>query len=276
MIDTHVHFWQLSRRDYLWIKPENQTLYRDYLLEDVEEYLAKNHISGVIAVQAAHTVDETKYLLELAVKHEQIIGVVGYLDLEASATIKLYEQLRKNPYFVGIRYTLHGFNTDQWEISNQLLENLTIMAKDGFPIDLLMNAGNVPYISRLLEKVPHLKVVVNHLGAPLYHDSFQPWAEGMRNIAEHPKAMCKLSGMISQTKGNQPEIFKKYVAHLIDCFGSDRLLFGSDWPVALLGGNYDEVVHMFREVLPDHLDESQLNNILFENAKRCYRLEDAR
>ncbi len=273
MIDTHCHLWAIERGDYHWLKPSNPILYRDFLPEHVQPAWINNEISGVIAVQAAPTVAETEYLLELAESHDSIIGVVGTLDLTSRDTPGVYQRLRQSPYFVGIRYSLSGSDTDQWEISDVVLDNLAMMAKDGFPIDLLMKPHNVPYIMRLLEEVPQLITVANHLGSPPYKESYQPWADQMAELAKHPLAMCKLSGMITQVGGYHPELLRRHVQHLVECFGIDRLLFGSDWPVALMAGSYDEVVRLFYDVLPVSLHETELRKMEYENAVRCYGVQ---
>ena len=157
-----------------------------------------------------------------------------------------------------IRYSLNGLDTDQLVLSNHVIDNLTMMANDAFPIDLLMKAESVPYILRLLDEVPQLQVVANHLGSPKYQESFQHWADRMAELAKHPMAMCKLSGMITQVGGYHPELLRKHVYHLIECFGVDRLLFGSDWPVALMAGSYDEIVQLLYDTLPDYLLKTDL------------------
>ncbi len=154
MIDTHCHLWAIERGDYQWLKPSNPILYRDYLPEHVQPACIHNEISGVIAVQAAPTVAETEYLLQLAESHDSIIGVIGTLDLTSRETTGVYQRLRLSPYFVGIRYSLSGSDTDHWEISDVVLENLVMMAKDGFPIDLFMN----PYGSTRIPKYHSAKV----------------------------------------------------------------------------------------------------------------------
>lgn len=271
-IDTHCHFWKIDRGDYSWLKPSNQTLYQDYLPEHFHSSWKKNGVEGVIAVQAAPTIEETEYLLELAEKNEQVIGVVGTLPLISKEMIGIYERLRKNPYFVGVRYTLNSYDTDQWEISEQLIENLNVMAEDGFPIDLLMKAENMPYILRLLEKVPELKIVVNHLGSPAFTDEDELWVQQITKLSQHSYANCKLSGMITQIGGYDPGKARDYVQHLVDSFGVKRLMFGSDWPVLLTAGSFDQVINLFHDVLPKSLTEAELQKIRMENAIDCYQL----
>ncbi len=270
MIDTHIHFWRLVRGDYHWLKPANQTLYRDYVPDEVQSSWDQHGIEGVIAVQAAQTIEETEYLLSLAQQNDRIIGVVGTLDLNSSDTPRIYERLRQNPQFVGIRYSLLGAQTQVNHFSAPFLANVRMFAADDFPVDLLMKPTHVPNLLRLLDKVPDLTTVANHLGSPNFDEPLQPWADAMSELAQHPKAMCKISGMITQVGGYHPEILRDAVQHLVQCYGAQRLMFGSDWPVALTAGSYDEVVQLYADVLPPSLREDERALMSRENAIRCY------
>src|SRR5690625_407719 len=271
-IDTHCHFWKIDRGDYDWLKPDNETLYKDYVPEHIQSSWKKNGVRGCIAVQAAATIEETKFFLELAERHEQVLGVVGSLPLSSKEAPSLYHKLRQNPYFIGVRYTLNSSDTDQWKISEQLIDNLNLMAQDGFPIDLLMNADNIPYVLRLLDKVPELKTIVNHLGSPSFTDENELWFSQMAKLSQHPHVRCKLSGMITQVGGYHPHLLRKYVHHLVENFGVSRVMFGSDWPVLLTAGSFDEVTRLFHDVLPASLIETELENIRVNNAIDCYQL----
>lgn len=270
MIDTHIHFWCLVRGDYHWLKPTNHTLYRDYVPDEVQSSWDQHGIEGVIAVQAAQTIEETEYLLSLAQQNDRIVGVVGTLDLHSSDTPRIYERLRQNPQFVGIRYSLLGAQTQVSHFSAPFLANVRMFAADDFPVDLLMKPTHVPSFLRLLDQVPDLTTVANHLGSPNFDEPLQPWADAMSELAQHPKAMCKISGMITQVGGYHPEILRDAVQHLVQCYGAQRLMFGSDWPVALTAGSYDEVVQLYADVLPPSLREDERALMSRENAIRCY------
>lgn len=274
-VDSHVHLWKLSRGDYEWIKPDNQILYQDYLPLDLEQHQNGIQVDGVVAVQAAHTVEETEYLLRIAERHPLIKGVIGWLDITSEQFPYLYESLQSNKLFKGIRYTLNHADTSNWEINSVVIRNLQLLERDGLVLDLLIVSENIPYVVRLLKHLPKLKVTVNHLGVPnIKEQRIEPWKGMMKEISEHPEAACKLSGMITLGKDCGPLSFDPYISHLFDVFGVDRLMFGSDWPVCLLGGSYQQVVELFRSVLPESLDMKQIHKLCRENAIRHYQLTE--
>ncbi|WP_312886421.1 amidohydrolase family protein [Paenibacillus plantarum] len=278
IIDTHVHLWRPDRGDYGWLKPENPVLYRDYLPQHVQPELARKGVTAVVAVQAAATVAETEYLLTLGDHFGWIAGVVGWLDVASGDFVKQYERLRRNPRFVGIRVNGSTFAAIQdGEPLSQLSRNLRHMADDGFPVDLLLRLGEMPSVIKLLREVPHLKAAVNHLGVPPVLDQSpkdcEAWNSLMRELAEYAGVVCKLSGMITQSRGYDVRLWRPYVEQLVAAFGPQRLLFGSDWPVCLQAGGYDEVMRLFHEVLRGLLDESALARICGDNAVSFYQLQ---
>lgn len=277
IIDTHVHFWRPERGDYGWLKPENPVLYRDYLPQHVQPELARNGVTAVVAVQAAATVAETEYLLELGDRFGWIAGVVGWLDVASSDFVNSYERLRRNPRFVGIRVNGSTFAAVQeGEPLSQLSRNLRHMADDGFPLDLLLRPGEMPSVIRQLREVPHLKAAVNHFGVPPVLEQspkdFEAWRRLMQELAEYAGVVCKLSGMITQSRGYHVTLWRPYAEQLVAVFGPQRLMFGSDWPICLQAGGYDDVMRLFREVLRGLLDESALEGICGDNALSFYQL----
>jgi L-fuconolactonase len=268
-IDSHVHVWELIRDDYGWIKPDNELLYRDYKPGDLEPHLTANAVNKVILVQAAPTIAETRYMLGLADQYPFIAGVVGTLDWNADTFHEDYQSLCEHKGFVGVRVnggSLRG-SEPGW------LDKLRQYASDGYPLDLLVVPTHLPDVIWLMEQLPGLRVVINHLGCPLAKDTDESaWRRDMDHLSSYAGVHVKVSGMITQANGYHPERLKPYVEHLIRAFGSERLLFGSDWPVALRGGSYTEVVKLFEQVLPDTLTDVQKNQIRYGNATIVYRL----
>ncbi len=278
LIDTHVHFWELKRGDYFWLKPSNRTLYRDFTIDDWHRQPDTTQVAGCIAVQAAPTIAETHYLLALAEKHDKIVGVVGYLDLHAADFERQYERLRQHERFAGIRYTLNGSDTSSWEPDARLKQHLRRLEADQFPVDVLMKPANIPYLVNLLQIAPKLNVACNHLGSPVLTEQVHPdWSRGMAMLATYPNVMCKLSGMVTQmAAGNKgKEIVKDHVRQLMKRFGTRRLLFGSDWPVLLMRSSYEEMLKLFREVIGTSISQPQMDEMQYGNASRFYGLKRA-
>jgi L-fuconolactonase len=274
-LDTHVHFWRLERGDYHWLKPSNPILYQNYLPSDLADAVeAADHsgaLRGFIAVQAAPTIAETEYLLELASKDERILGVVGWLDPFADTFAEEYILLRKNPLFVGIRLDRTVFEPGINQVQERLLAHLRVLEEDGFPIDLLIGPEQMPTVLKCLNRVPKLKAVINHLGGPpIRTGEIEIWSANIAALAAFPHVYCKWSGMITPAGGLHPERVAPYIRHTAEQFGPERILFGSDWPVALMAGTYEEVVQLFEQLLPDHWSDQERVNVRMHNAKAFY------
>jgi L-fuconolactonase len=269
-IDTHVHFWKLARGDYGWIKPDNAVLHQDYLPDQLLGSLSGLNVERIIAVQAASTVAETKYLLELAEQYPVIAGVVGWMDLEAASFEEEYAQLRTNPRFVGIRIG-GGQIRKALESEGVFLARLRQLAADQMTVDLLVRPSDLTDVVKLLEAVPGLRAVIDHLGNPLSSLELEAqWEAGMQAAALYPQVMGKLSGMITPAGGFHPERLRSFVSRLFNWFGAERLMYGSDWPVALQAGAYEGVVRLFEELLDGGLSEGQLHALRSGNAEKFY------
>ena len=274
IIDTHVHFWKLSRGDYGWLQPGNTVLYNDYLPPQLHPQMLLKGVTAAIAVQAAGTIEETEYLLELSATYSWIAGVVGWLDVTSDIFGKQYERLRQNPLLLGIRIGGSTFQEAQGAQRIHLNENLRLMADDGFPIDLLARPNEMPAIVTQLSEVPHLKVVINHLGIPAAQSQEgDPWDRLIGELAEFDNVFCKLSGMITQSLGTNIHLWQPYVKQLLKTFGPQRLLFGSDWPVCLQSGTYSDVLQLFHGVLSGHVSETDLADIAGNNAISVYQIK---
>lgn len=272
-IDAHQHYWKLSRGDYGWLTPDMGVLYKDYLPADLEPILERHNIDRTVLVQAAPTVAETDFMLSLAATHESIGGVVGWLDMADPGFPRLFEEYRQRPAFVGIRPMLHDLSDDAWVIQPVVLDNLRMLAAHDFPFDFLVRPQHLPHVLHVLEQVPNLRAVIDHIAKPLIKDQvFEPWGAQLSAIAQHENIYCKLSGMVTEADHDNwtPEDLKPYVAHTVECFGLERVLFGSDWPVSLLAARYDDVIGALEEILAPGLDEDSRAQVFGGNAARFY------
>lgn len=274
-IDAHQHFWKIDRNDYGWITPELPVLFRDYLPSDLEPHLQKHGIGKSILVQAAPTLEETEFILELSEQADFIAGVVGWLDLADSSYRKQYERFCQHPKFIGFRVMIQEMEDPNLVLSSAYVEALSYFAEQAVPIDLLVLAKQLPQLVRLLEQVPHLRGVVDHLAKPpIAKGVMEPWRSHMAEIAQHPNIYCKLSGMVTEAdpRGWKKEDFVAYVLETLDLFGPERVMFGSDWPVCLLAATYDEVVDLFRYTVQDRLSPEETEAVFGGNAAKFYKL----
>ncbi|GGD81384.1 amidohydrolase family protein [Paenibacillus nasutitermitis] len=269
--DSHVHMWELARGDYTWIPPGDPVIARDYVPAELLPALERNHVTAVILVQAAATVAETDYMLSLAGQYPWITGVVGGMSLLADDFDQEYDRLRQNRRFAGIRINGTDIPDAGSEAWNLLLSRLSRLEADGLTLDVLAHAVHLESIALLLPELPDLTAVINHLGIPGVKDgAWEPWNAGVSLLAGLPGAAFKISGMLTQAGGYRPELLYRYVHRLCGAVGPERVLFGSDWPVALLGGTYDEAVALFEAVLPPEWGERERGLARCGNALRIY------
>ena len=251
-IDTHQHFWKLARADYNWLTPDLVPLYRDYLPEDLEPLLRECGIDGTIAVQAADSEAESHYLLSLADRNDWISGVVGWVDLEGPNAATSIERLARHPKLVGLRPMIQDIEDDAWMLRDDLQSAVAAMVANNLTFDALVRPPHLVHLKKFLDRYPTLTVVIDHCAKPEFRNgAFEPWATEMGDIARSPNVLCKISGLVTEAgQGWQADDLEPYVQHIINAFGSERLMFGSDWPVVNLPSSYKCVFRSIRPVIP--------------------------
>lgn len=275
-LDGHQHFWKVERGDYHWMGPAVSPLCRDYLPPDLLPSLARHKIDRTILVQAAQTVAETDFLLELAERYDFIGGVVGWLDLDSPDFTSQFDKYRKNPKFIGVRPMLQDLSDDAWVLRPEVLRSLHTIADADFPFEFLTYTRHLPYVLRALEEVPPLRAVIDHISKPeIRNRSLEPWKTLIAQVASHNNVYCKLSGMITEADHEHwtPEDLRPYTDHVLDCFGWDRVIYGSDWPVCTLAGNYDQVVDGLTRALGSRMNAEAEQKLFGSNAVRFYKLD---
>lgn len=249
-------------------------LCRDYMPEDLHPILARHRIDRTVLVQAAQTVAETDFLLELAAQYEFIAGVVGWLDMDSPEFAQQFARYRMNPKFIGLRPMLQDIPDLSWILRPQVLRSLQIVADDDFPFEFLTYTRHLPFVLEALDKVPLRRAVIDHISKPeIAKRMMEPWRSLMAELADRG-LYCKLSGMATEDDRHNwsAQSLRPYIQHAVDCFGWDRIIFGSDWPVCLLAGSYDEVVSALTAALGNQMDDDAERNLFGENAKKFYKL----
>jgi L-fuconolactonase len=274
-IDAHQHFWQWSKG---WFSRPEEVLSRDYMPKDLEPILKAQGIDKTIVVQTSPTVAETDFLLQLAETSGFIGGVVGWLDLESPDFSDELEKYRRKPYFVAIRPMLQLLPEDDWILRPRVIESLSLIAQTGLAFDFLTLTPQLSYVLRALEKVPQLHAVMDHLSKPeIKAAKMQPWKDLMREVALHRNVSCKLSGMMTEADPQNwnLEQLRPYADHVMEQFGADRVMFGSDWPVCLLAASYEEVVVTTRTLVTSNLGKGAEAAVFGSNAARFYGIDRA-
>ena len=274
-IDGHQHFWRVERGDYHWMDASVPALCRDYLPNDLHPSLIKHAIDRTILVQAAQSIAETDFLLELAAENEFIGGVVGWLDMDNEDFPSQFARYRKKPKFIGLRPMLQDMKDDGWILRPRVLKSLRLVAEADFPFEFLTHTRHLPYVLKALEMVGPMRAVIDHISKPeIRLQKLEPWKTYIAQLARYPNLSSKLSGMITEADHQDwsLETLQPYIDHVVDCFGWDRVIFGSDWPVCLLAGSYDQVVQVLTDALGARMGETEERRLFGENAVRFYKL----
>ncbi len=274
-IDGHQHFWTTQRDDYGWLTPELEILYRDFGPEDLKPLLDQAGVDHTVVVQAAATTNETRYLLGIAEHHSMIAGVVGWVDMDSPTdAIEALDEFVPHPKFVGIRPMIQEIEDPAWIDRPELGVVLDALTEDNLCFDALVRSVHLPYLLNCLTRHPNLRVVIDHGAKPnIAGGEWQPWADGISAIANQTSAYCKISGLITEASDTQTyDDVMPYLDHLLEVFGPDRLIWGSDWPVLNLAGDYQGWRDASTARL-NALSEQDRDKILGRNAIDFYNLK---
>lgn len=272
-IDAHQHYWRLDRGDYGWLVPSLGPIFRDFLPADLAPILERHGIGRTIVVQAAPTVAETHFLLGLARETPTIAGVVGWVDFAARDAAGTIAQLARDPALVGLRPMLQDIEDDDWMLRADLRPCFEALIEQGLVFDALVLPRHLPRLARLVQRYPHMTVVIDHGAKPRIvqgRGALDPWRAEIAALASSPNVFCKLSGLVTEAEpGWQTEDLRPYTDHLIREFGTARLLWGSDWPVVELAGGYDRWRASSLALL-ESVDASAREAVVGGNATRVY------
>jgi L-fuconolactonase len=272
-IDAHQHFWQLARGDYGWLTPALAPIYRDFMPSDLAPLLERHGISGTVLVQAAPTEAETDFMLKLADENGFIEGVVGWVDFAAADAPARIVRLAVHPKLKGLRPMIQDIPDVDWMLRPELEPAFRALIEHDLVFDALVLPRHLKNLSILLSRHPEMRVVVDHCAKPeIATGAFEEWAEDIRKIAAASGAFCKLSGLVTEAaKDWTVEDLRPCFEHVHACFGADRLIWGSDWPVCTLAASYDAWVEAAEKLLAFCRPEERAA-ILGGNAARLYRL----
>ncbi len=270
-IHGHHHFWSLARGDYDWLTPELAPIYRDFALPDLAPHLAAAGIEGTILVQAAATEAETLYLLDIAESAELVRGVVGWTDFDAADGVARIDALAARNLLVGLRPMVQDIGDDNWLLGPALAPLLAAMARNGLVFDALVLPRHLPKLLRVIGSHPDLEFVLDHCGKPrLATGEMAIWQRDIALLAERPNIVCKLSGLVTEAAPDwQIADLRQAVDHVLACFGPQRMLWGSDWPVVNLAGGYAKWFAAAETLLAD-LSPDEKADIFGGNAARIY------
>ena len=272
MIDAHFHIWKLARGDYGWLTPAQGPIYRDVSLDDWRQARAASGITAGVLVQAAPTEAETRFLLAQAEGAPDVLGVVGWVDLPAGDAPQRIRELARHPKLRGLRPMLQDLPDPDWILQDAIVPALGAMEDADLTFDALVLPVHLPRILVLARRHPGLRIVLDHGGKPgIATGQWQDWAAGIRELAALPQVFCKLSGLWTEAgPGASVAMVAPYARHLLDCFGPDRLLWGSDWPVLERAGTYPD----WHAAALAGVPAADQRRVFAASACRAYRVED--
>ncbi|TXR47653.1 amidohydrolase family protein [Phyllobacterium endophyticum] len=279
IIDSHQHFWDpASGGDYGWLSGPFEPLNRKFEPRDLHPALQANGVVGTILVQTWNDLGETWDFIETAANTDFVAGVVGWVDLTDPNVADTLAELQQSPngkWLVGIRHLIQTEPDPNWLLRDDVRRGLQAVQDAGLVYDLVPNLPQLPSAIETTKTFPELRFVLDHMSKPnIKNREYDEWAELMQGFRrERRHVWCKLSGMVTEADWHDwtPADLKPYVDHVLEIFGPDRCMFGTDWPVCLVAGSYDDVMGALRESLPD-LTAQQRDQIFGGSAIEAYKL----
>lgn len=274
-IDSHQHFWQYNEVDYVWMGEVHNAIKKNFLPDDLQPLLKENNLDGSIAVQARQTIAETNFLLGLASNNSIIKGVVGWLPLCETDVEGMIEKYAAEKNIVGFRHVIHDEPDDLFILRKDFNNGIKCLKHHSLCYDILIFEKHLPQAIKFVDQHPEIKMVIDHIAKPRISNSKfdHTWAENIKQLSARENVTCKLSGMVTEVIDGKWDkaLLQPYFDIVLEAFGPDRLMFGSDWPVSILGGSYSQIVKL-AEALTSHLSPSEADFFWYKTATAAYGL----
>ncbi len=274
IIDSHQHFWNYEPKKHEWIDDSMSVIRRDFLPSDLKKVYQENNINGCVAVQADQTTVETDFLIQLSKENDFIKGIVGWVDLRSDTVESDLDKYSEFNNVKGFRHVVQGEPDHNFLLRKNFLRGISLLEKKNFTYDILIFPHQLGATLEFVKQFPNQKFVIDHIAKPYIKDGFYDgWAALMEEVAKQENVHCKVSGMITEADFNHwtPEQIHPYLNVVLEAFGADRIMFGSDWPVCLVAGNYGQVKQLITDFIAD-LSLAEQVNIMGLNAMKFYNL----
>ena len=274
IIDSHQHFWQYHPVKHAWIDDAMAVIRKDFMPSDLAKVYQENGVDGCVAVEADQNSAETNLLLQLASEYNFIKGVVGWIDLRSDSIESKLEARKSQEKLKGFRHVVQAEADHNFLLRPNFLRGVSLLEKHNYTYDILIFPHQLGATLEFVKRFPNQKFIIDHIAKPYIKDGFYDgWAVLMKEIAKQENVFCKLSGMITEADYNhwKPEQIHPYMDLVLEVFGSNRLLFGSDWPVCLVAGNYSKIKRLVVHFI-SKLSTHEQQNIMGTNAIKFYNL----
>ena len=275
-IDSHQHFWKYDPIRDSWITDDMAVIQRDFFPEDLEPILKNNGIDGCVIVQSDQSEEENHFQLQNAADHKFIKGVVGWVDLSSANVEQRLEYYSQFEKMKGFRHVLQGEPQRDFMLRPEFLNGISLLEKYGFTYDILIFPDQLKFVNEMVAKFPKQKFVLDHIAKPYIKDKvITGWDADITTLGKFDNVFCKISGMVTETNWNnwKPEEFDPYMDVVVDTFGTDRVMFGSDWPVCKVSATYEEVHGLVKNYFSGY-SESEKVKVFGENAIKFYSLSE--
>jgi L-fuconolactonase len=274
-VDSHQHFWRYDAAEHAWIDESLSALRRDFLPPDAKREIDAAGFDGCVAVQARQTLEETRWLLDLADRYTFIAGVVGWVDLQHSDVRKRLDELAKGRKLVGIRHIVQSEPDDRFLLRPAFCRGIEALAEFGLTYDILIYPRHLRVAAEFVARFDRQPFVIDHMAKPeIRNGEIRLWEHGIRRLAEFPNVLCKLSGLVTEADWTRwtPTEIEPYLDVVFDCFGAGRLMIGSDWPVCTVAADYQRTMAVVTDYLARR-PASERDAVLGGNAMKFWKLD---
>lgn len=274
IIDSHHHFWKYNPAEYDWIDDSMKAIRNDFLPENLKIIIQEAGVDGVISVQAQQSVEETDWLIGMGNRNNFIKGVIGWLPLIQKDIEDYLEKYADEKLLKGVRHVIQGEPDPGFMLRKNFNHGISLLKKYSLIYDILIVERQLPNTIRFVDQHPDQVFVLDHIAKPLIgQNELSPWKENIKELARRENVNCKISGMVTEA-GYQnwtPSQLQPYFDIVLETFGPDRLLFGSDWPVCMVATTYTNWVNLVRKNIASYTETEQVK-IMGENTARIYQL----
>jgi L-fuconolactonase len=275
-IDAHQHFWKFDPVRDNWITDEMAAIKKDFLPKDLRRLLRQNDFDGSVVVQSDQSEKENEFQLENADRNDFIKGIVGWIDLQSQNVEEKLAYYSSKKKMKGFRHVLQSEAERAFMLKPAFMNGIGRLERFGFTYDILIFADQLKYISQFVATFPNQRFVIDHIAKPdIKNRSIEEWKGEIEKIAKHENVYCKISGMVTEAnwKSWKQEDFDPFIDVVIEAFGPNRIMYGSDWPVCLVAGSYKRVLNIVKEYFSS-FSPSEQQLFFGGNAMRFYNLED--
>lgn len=275
-IDAHQHYWQYDPVRDSWITSEMSVIRRDFMPADLQPVLERNGIDGTVLVQTCHTEDDNRFMLKLAEENDFIKGIVGWVNLQSiNVEDRLKHYHEKHPLIKGFRHVLQSDPDEQLMLREGFKRGISLLNKYNFTYDILIYPNHLKYAVKLVEEFPDQKFVVDHLAKPYIKDKrIDTWKRDIETLSQYQNVYCKVSGMLTEADWYnwRTDDFTPYIDAVFNAFSTNRVMYGSDWPVCLLAGGYNRALEIL-QIYTSRFSQQEQEQFFGGNAIDFYNLE---